>query len=299
MTLFVSAGIPQVAFDNGKDVLLANGSNGAPLDPSPRAPQIEDDPTFSPDGELGRVQERRPDLPARPRQEGRRAGGAHPKGERFSDLAWAPTGDQNVLALIKREGDDPATAKTSLCFGQDRPGRHGDPLPAAGAQPAGPQDQLVGERQDAARLGRDPRLQPVRDGPLHEQGAVLHRSRTSGRARASRRTRASPDRARSMPSRRPTARSSPWSASGASGRAGAVRDHAAGLPPAGRQAARRRWPARRSGARTARSCLSCAPTTASTRSTGNLVRVPRKTPKDQRSLRLDGDNPAFQPLTVE
>ena len=33
--------------------------------------------------------------------------------------------------------------------------------------------------------------------------------------------------------------------------------------------------------------------------TGNLLRVPRKTPKDQRSLRLDGDNPAFQPLTVE
>ena len=33
--------------------------------------------------------------------------------------------------------------------------------------------------------------------------------------------------------------------------------------------------------------------------TGDLVRLPVADPKAPASLRLDGDNPVFQPLTVE
>ena len=33
--------------------------------------------------------------------------------------------------------------------------------------------------------------------------------------------------------------------------------------------------------------------------TGELIRLPVKDPKEQRSLKLEGDNPVFEPLTVE
>ena len=50
VTLFVSAGFPALAYDNDKDVLLVNGSDGSKLDPIAKGSQDEHDPAWSADG---------------------------------------------------------------------------------------------------------------------------------------------------------------------------------------------------------------------------------------------------------
>jgi beta-lactam-binding protein with PASTA domain len=110
--VFVSAGFPQLAFDDGKDVLLANGVDGKQLDPIAKGSQDEHDPAFSPDagavaftsdGQVFLSNRAKPDDPPRALTE---------QGERFSDLAWAPTTDANVLAMAKK-----SDTASDLCFG--------------------------------------------------------------------------------------------------------------------------------------------------------------------------------------
>jgi WD40-like Beta Propeller Repeat len=110
--VFVSAGFPQLAFDNGNDVLLANGVDGKLLDPIAKGSQDEHDPTFSPDagavaftsdGQVFFSDRTKPDESPRALTE---------QGETFSDLAWAPTTDANVLAMAKR-----SDTASDLCFG--------------------------------------------------------------------------------------------------------------------------------------------------------------------------------------
>ena len=50
VTVFVSAGFPELAYDNDRDVLLVNGSDGATLDPIAKGSQDEHDPAWSADG---------------------------------------------------------------------------------------------------------------------------------------------------------------------------------------------------------------------------------------------------------
>ncbi len=297
VTLFVSAGIPQVAFDNGKDVLRANGSNGAPLDPIAKGTQIEDDPTFSPDGESvaftsdGQVFVR--DLA----KQDAAPVALTQKGERFSDLSWAPTGDQNVLALIKREGDDAATAKTSLCFGTiDQDGmetRCRPPAPNLLGRKinwsANGKTLLVwGATPDFTQFGmiRYTNKEPFSADPNKWQSKGFATDTTQPGQGA----------LDAVPS--PDGKELAVVSLGRSGRAELfvttrqdfLLQDAKRL---GVGACKAVW--RPDGKEIlvvrADNCLNSV--------TGNLVRVPRKTPKDQRSLRLDGDNPAFQPLTVE
>jgi hypothetical protein len=120
VTLFVSAGIPEVVFDNGRDVLIADGVTGKTLAAVAKGSQDEENGAFSSDGgsvaftSSGQVfvrnLKKKDAVPVR----------LTSKPDHYTDLAWAPpAATVNVLALIKGENlDDPASAKTSLCFGR-------------------------------------------------------------------------------------------------------------------------------------------------------------------------------------
>ena len=101
VTLVVSAGFPQMAYDNGEDVLLINGANGKRLPAIAKGSQKQTDPAWSHDGtkvafaaneRVFLADREKPDEPAV---------GLTQTGERFGDLAWAPTVDLNLLAMFK------------------------------------------------------------------------------------------------------------------------------------------------------------------------------------------------------
>ncbi len=111
--LFVSSGFPELAYDNDKDVLRVNGSDGSKLDPIAKGSQDEHDPAWSADGsavaytsegqiflaDLSKPDEAPKELTK--------------KGEKFSDLAWAPPADVNVLAMAKI-----VDGASDLCLGK-------------------------------------------------------------------------------------------------------------------------------------------------------------------------------------
>jgi dipeptidyl aminopeptidase/acylaminoacyl peptidase len=112
VTIFVSAGFPQLAYDNDRDVLLVNAADGKALDPIAKGSQDEHDPTWSPDGSAiaftsdGQVflsNRARPGSTPTPLTQ---------KGETYSDLAWAPTTEANVLAMAQK-----TDTESDLCFG--------------------------------------------------------------------------------------------------------------------------------------------------------------------------------------
>jgi hypothetical protein len=113
VTIFVSAGIPALAYDNDKDVLLVNSETGKALDPIATTPQVDKDPTWSYDGKSVAYQtggqvfqsdREKPDEPAL---------ALTPKADFFRDLAFAPTGNAELLAMVKVDG-----SRTHLCFGE-------------------------------------------------------------------------------------------------------------------------------------------------------------------------------------
>jgi beta-lactam-binding protein with PASTA domain len=111
--LLVSAGFPQLAFDDDKNILLVNGANGRRLDPIAKSSAKEKDPAWSPDGTRmaytgnGRVFLKNLEDKEEP------AIALTGPDETFSDLAWAPTADLNLLAMSRLKGED-----RDLCLGQ-------------------------------------------------------------------------------------------------------------------------------------------------------------------------------------
>ena len=113
VTVFVSSGFPELAYDNDKDILLVNGSDGSPLDPIAKSSQDEHDPAWSADGSAiaytadGQVFLRdltKPDATPQALTK---------KGEKFSDLVWAPPANVNVLAMAKI-----VDGASDLCLGR-------------------------------------------------------------------------------------------------------------------------------------------------------------------------------------
>jgi beta-lactam-binding protein with PASTA domain len=111
--LLVSAGFPQLTFDDGKNILLVNGANGKRLPAVAKSSQAEKDPTFSADGtkiayiggdRVFLADQEKPDEPPVALTQ---------QGEKFSDVAWAPTVDLNLLAMFREKGND-----KDLCLGQ-------------------------------------------------------------------------------------------------------------------------------------------------------------------------------------
>jgi beta-lactam-binding protein with PASTA domain len=114
VTLFVSDGFPKIAFDNDKDVVLANGFDGTKAEPIAKGPQREDDPAWNPagtaiaytsDGQVFLKNRTKPDDPPR---------ALSAEGRIYSDLAWGETTDLNVLAMIRHND----ATSTDLCFGR-------------------------------------------------------------------------------------------------------------------------------------------------------------------------------------
>jgi beta-lactam-binding protein with PASTA domain len=114
--LLVSAGFPQLTFDDGKNILLANGANGKRLPAVAKGPTEDIDPTFSFDGsQIAYSGDRRvflsdrskPDEPPLPITKA---------GEAYSDLAWAPTLDVNLIALFRDRSPGNKHQDQDLCL---------------------------------------------------------------------------------------------------------------------------------------------------------------------------------------
>jgi beta-lactam-binding protein with PASTA domain len=114
LTLFVSAGVPELAFDDGDDILLANSASGKQPDPVASGPQLEKDPTFAPvgkrvayaaDGQLYVIDLGDPNAAPRRLTAGTRE---------YTDPAWAPTLDRDVLATAEKTSE----SESRLCLGE-------------------------------------------------------------------------------------------------------------------------------------------------------------------------------------
>jgi beta-lactam-binding protein with PASTA domain len=114
--LVVSGGFPQLTFDDGKNVLLANGANGKRLPAVAKGSTTDTDPTFSADGtKIAYIANRRvflsdqakPDEPAVSLTQ---------QGEKFNDLAWAPTVDLNLIAMFRDKSPKGDKSDQDLCL---------------------------------------------------------------------------------------------------------------------------------------------------------------------------------------
>jgi beta-lactam-binding protein with PASTA domain len=114
--LVVSGGFPQLTFDDGKNVLLADGASGKRLPAVAKGSTEDTDPTFSADGtKIAYVGDRRvflsdqakPDEPAQALTE---------QGDKFNDLAWAPTVDLHLLAMFRDKSSKGDKSDQDLCL---------------------------------------------------------------------------------------------------------------------------------------------------------------------------------------
>ena len=119
--LLVSAGFPQLAFDDGKNVLLADGSNGKRLPAVAKGSQEETDPAFSHDGaQIAYVSDRRVFLKDQSKPD-EPAVAVTPADRTYSDLAWAPTVDLNLLAMLRDTSPEKDHNDQDLCLARSSP----------------------------------------------------------------------------------------------------------------------------------------------------------------------------------
>ena len=109
--LLVSAGQPLVAFDNDKDIGVVDASGHASRLFATSSAEDKRDPTWSPDGErLGFIGDDRVYIG---RVETGQSVAVSERRDVFRDLAWAPTTDRDVLAMVRVEA-----GATTLCLGR-------------------------------------------------------------------------------------------------------------------------------------------------------------------------------------
>jgi hypothetical protein len=115
VTLLVSGGFPEIAYDDDQNVLLIGGAKGRKLGSIAKGPAAERDPTWSfdgselayqADGQIFLKNMLKPKDAATALSDG---------SESYKDLAWAPTGNAKVLAML-RDPADPSQVR-QLCLG--------------------------------------------------------------------------------------------------------------------------------------------------------------------------------------
>ena len=195
VTLVVSAGFPQMAYDNGENVLLVNGANGKRLPAIAKGSQKQTDPAWSHDGtKVAFVGNERVFLADREKPD-EPAVGLTATDERFGDLAWAPTVDLNLLAMFKDKSPKGQNdANQDLCLMQITKDPSAPQCTHRGLQRG--QDAALGARRQDDLRARHQARQHLRHGPLDveegvlaghqglEQGQVLHRHLDSRQGRA-------------------------------------------------------------------------------------------------------------------
>jgi beta-lactam-binding protein with PASTA domain len=107
--LLVSAGFPQIAFDNGGDVIVASGT-GKGAKALAKGPGTQEEPTWSADGSHVAYRSGTQIVVVAPGGSGAEVA-VTPANQDARDPAFAPTTDANVLAFIRKTGDD-----SDLCF---------------------------------------------------------------------------------------------------------------------------------------------------------------------------------------
>jgi beta-lactam-binding protein with PASTA domain len=99
--IVVSGGFPELTYDDGKNILLANGANGKRFPAVAKGPTEDTDPTFSADGtKIAYVGNRRVFIKDLAKKD-EPAVAVTDAGDKFNDLAWAPTVDQNLIAMFR------------------------------------------------------------------------------------------------------------------------------------------------------------------------------------------------------
>ncbi|MBO9534072.1 MAG: PASTA domain-containing protein [Solirubrobacteraceae bacterium] len=103
--LTVSAGFPQIVFDDDQDLLRFDPATGKALPPLAKTAAIEKDPTWSADGTKvaynadGRI------MLVDTTQQGATPIALTPAGERYSDPSFSPSAERQVLAVAKVNAD--------------------------------------------------------------------------------------------------------------------------------------------------------------------------------------------------
>jgi beta-lactam-binding protein with PASTA domain len=119
VTMIVSAGFPRIAYDDDRNVLLADGATGKRITPAvAKRPGIDEkDPSWSADGasivytaggrlvSVDMIKRDRPPTALRPGT------------EKYGDPSFAPIATRSVLAVSRINGDGP-TADRDLCVGR-------------------------------------------------------------------------------------------------------------------------------------------------------------------------------------
>jgi len=293
VTLLVSAGFPKLALDNDKDVLLVDGSTGKALDPIAEGSQDERDPAFGADGRRVAYQSAGRVFVVDLEEPAETPAALTAEGDDFQDLAWAPSTGRDVLAMIKREGD-----ATRLCLGRVTAER----IRPRCAEPP-PDGITLGRKINWAPDGRSLLVFGTsKDTSVF--GMVRYRSRTPFSADGSKWRTGGYVTDVSKPGRGVIdAALSP------DGKTLAVvgnlktRDFRlytakpddlllTKATPLGVRACKVVWrPDGKEVVVVQADACSAAPT-------GELLRLPVDDPKQQQQLRLEGDNPTFQPLTI-
>ena len=163
VTLLVSAGFPQLAFDDDKNIQLVNGATGK-LDQIAKSPAREKDPTYSPDGaNVAYISSSRVFLKDMRKPDATAIALLTKQGDEFSDPARAPTADVNLLAMarVTSEGSD-------LCIGQIS----GDGMVPRCIQQAEVQRRALDPSLVAGRQA-DHRLRREREGPVRVRHVPL------------------------------------------------------------------------------------------------------------------------------